>query len=157
MTGPFRVTASTVVELAIRAIGQPVPQGSHVGIMIGKGAHRRIQVVPVNAAALAKWRGIVKTAAVSAVTAAGWLTLTGPVVVEAVFLLDKPRTVRRLLPTVAPDLDKLQRALGDALTDAQAIADDALIVRWVVEKRYVAGGQRPGVRVLVRPADEVIV
>lgn len=34
----------------------------------------------------------------------------------------------------APDLDKLQRALGDALTQAGVIRDDSLIVRWTVEK-----------------------
>lgn len=151
------MTAAVSTELVIRAIGQPVPQGSHVGIMIGKGVNRRIQVVPVNAAALGKWRGIVKAAAESAMTAAGWLTLTGPVVVEAVFLVEKPRTVRRLLPTVAPDLDKLARACGDALTDAEVIADDALVVEWHLAKRYCAGGQRPGVRVVVRPAEQVIV
>lgn len=147
------MTAPPVTELVVRAFGQPVPQGSHVGIMIGKGVNRRIQVVPVNAAALAKWRGTVKAAAESAALAAGWLTLTGPVEVRARFLLDRPKTVRRLLPTVAPDLDKLARACGDALTDAGVIGDDALIVRWVLEKGYRGAAQRPGVRVHIRPLE----
>lgn len=35
-----------------------------------------------------------------------------------------------------PDLDKLARAVGDALTDAGVVDDDRLIVRWVLEKMY---------------------
>lgn len=47
----------------------------------------------------------------------------------------------------APDLDKLQRALGDALTQAGVIHDDALIVQWAnPNKRY---GPRPETRVVV--------
>lgn len=36
----------------------------------------------------------------------------------------------------APDLDKLQRALGDVLTQSQVVLDDRLIVAWVAHKRY---------------------
>ena len=147
------MTASTVVELAVRAIGTPVPQGSHHAQIVGKG---RAIVVANNANGLRKWRGILKDAAESAMTACGWITLTGPVAVDVVFYLERPRSVRRLLPTVAPDLDKLVRTL-DSLTDAGVWADDSRVVDLRAAKRYVAGGQRPGVRVLVRPADEVIV
>lgn len=44
--------------------------------------------------------------------------------------------------TSAPDLDKLQRALGDALTQAGILRDDALIVHWDAVKIY---GDRPEV------------
>lgn len=36
----------------------------------------------------------------------------------------------------APDLDKLQRALGDALTQAGVVRDDALIATWVAIKAW---------------------
>jgi crossover junction endodeoxyribonuclease RusA len=51
--------------------------------------------------------------------------------------------------TSAPDLDKLQRALGDALTCAGILRDDALIVRWEPVKVY---GNDPRVSVHVRGA-----
>lgn len=38
--------------------------------------------------------------------------------------------------TVRPDLDKLQRAVGDGITGI-LIADDATIDRWSVSKRYL--------------------
>jgi crossover junction endodeoxyribonuclease RusA len=36
----------------------------------------------------------------------------------------------------APDLDKLQRAVGDVLSQSQLILDDRLIVAWHAYKRY---------------------
>jgi Holliday junction resolvase RusA-like endonuclease len=45
------------------------------------------------------------------------------------------------------DTDKLQRALGDALTQAGLIRDDKLIADWRARKRYTTGG--PGMTVRV--------
>lgn len=38
----------------------------------------------------------------------------------------------------APDLDKLCRALGDALTQSGVLRDDALIVEWVARKQWAS-------------------
>lgn len=65
-----------------------------------------------------------------------WEPFDGPLRVQVTFYLPKPRTVTRELPSVKPDLDKLQRALGDMLTIAGIIADDARIVTWHSSKRY---------------------
>ena len=46
----------------------------------------------------------------------------------------------------APDLDKLQRALGDALTQAGVVRDDALIVSWAIDKVW---GESPSVELAV--------
>lgn len=145
------MTAGVATELVVRAFGTPTPQGSHVARRVGA----RLFVVPVNEKPLKAWRAALKAAAESAMTAVGWLTLGGPVEVQAVFLLARPPSVRRLLPTVPPDLDKLLRSL-DAFTDAGVWSDDARVVRIVAEKRYCAGGQKPGARITVRPVDEVI-
>jgi len=67
---------------------------------------------------------------------------TEPVEVEATFVLPKPKTVKRAWPSVAPDTDKLQRSLGDALSlpkycgENVMIQDDALIVIWHAQKVY---------------------
>jgi crossover junction endodeoxyribonuclease RusA len=50
--------------------------------------------------------------------------------------------------TVRPDVDKLERAILDALTIAGAYDDDAQVVAVIKQKRYVTDFQRtPGVRI----------
>jgi hypothetical protein len=44
------------------------------------------------------------------------------------------------LPSRPPDVDKLQRAIGDALTKSKVITDDARIVQWVAGKRWAPPG-----------------
>jgi Holliday junction resolvase RusA-like endonuclease len=59
--------------------------------------------------------------------------------VEVTFTLPKPKTVKRELPTVPPDADKLARSLGDAISlpkYSQLIEDDSLICRWEIRKVY---------------------
>ena len=78
---------------------------------------------------------------------AGLLPIDAPVVVEAVFVFPRPKSVKRNYPTVAPDLDKLCRALGDGMTvDANVLVDDSRIVVWHASKVY---GERPGVSVKI--------
>ena len=69
------------------------------------------------------------------------------VMVEMTFVLAQPKTVKRLYPHVRPDVDKLVRAVLDALT-GRAYVDDAQVV-WVhAEKIY---GSHPGAWIRVAP------
>lgn len=65
--------------------------------------------------------------------------LEGAVQVQAIFSLQAPRSGRRSLPHVRPDIDKLARALLDGLT-GPAFADDGQVVRLSCTKRYGAPG-----------------
>ena len=65
-----------------------------------------------------------------------WEPFDGPLHVDVTFYLPRGKTVTREYPSVKPDLDKLQRALGDMLTIAGIIKDDARIVTWHSSKRY---------------------
>lgn len=65
-----------------------------------------------------------------------WQPFDGPLAIDVTFYLPRGKTVTRELPSVKPDLDKLQRALGDMLTIAGIIKDDARIVTWHSSKRY---------------------
>jgi Holliday junction resolvase RusA-like endonuclease len=55
------------------------------------------------------------------------------------FTLPKPKTVKRKLPTVPPDADKLARSLGDSISlpkYAVLMTDDSLITEWHILKVY---------------------
>lgn len=76
---------------------------------------------------------------------------TGPVMVDVTFWFPRPAshygtgrnagTVRATAPLVktsAPDLDKLQRAVGDVLTQSGLLLDDRLIVEWSARKWWTS-------------------
>lgn len=130
-------------ELYFTAYGIPRPQGSkrHVG-----GGRL------VEASNVKPWRAAIADAVFKAmVQTSDERPFTEPVIVYATFFLPKPKTVKRDLPSVPPDLDKLQRALGDALSvDTNILEDDSLIVFWVASKVYVSNPADAGVRVAIR-------
>lgn len=94
---------------------------------------------------LAPWRGHVTQTVGQEWEAAGRSLLLGPVELRVTFTFPRPKAHYRangeLKPnaphykTSAPDLDKLQRAIGDALTST-VFRDDAQVAVWVVEKVY---------------------
>lgn len=82
----------------------------------------------------------------------------GPVVLEAWFYLPRPkalltkkRAAEHVPHTVKPDLDKLARALKDALTGV-CWTDDAQVVDLFVHKRYCAPNQWPRALITIREA-----
>lgn len=114
-----------------RAYGNPRPQGSkrHVG------NNRFIEA----SAGLKEWReAVARSIFEQQAKNKDFVRFEEPVVVNAVFLMPRPGTVKRLWPSVSPDLDKLQRGLGDAMSiNSELLADDALIVEWQSSKVYV--------------------
>lgn len=120
--------------LTIVARGLPGPQGSKTHVGGGRMIESSAKVKP--------WRDVVAWSAVSARNKVrGWRPLTGPVALSLVFTMPRPRShygtgrnadvVRPSAPprpAVTPDLDKLWRATGDALTTAQIYRDDAQVV-----------------------------
>lgn len=138
-------------SLTIRALGDPVPQGSMKAIVIAG----RARLFADNAPKLKRWRNIVTLAAFNAMHATGWQTIDGPVHLELWFLLAKPPSAprRRVHPDRKPDLDKLARAALDSLTVANVYVDDARAVTITAGKRYAAPGEQPGALIIVRPVD----
>lgn len=130
-------------EFYFTAFGVPRPQGSKR--YVGNGRF-------VEASDVKPWRKAIAESVFRAWVSSGDdRPFTEPVIVWATFYLPKPKTVKRLLPSVAPDLDKLQRALGDALSvDSKCIEDDALIVKWHSSKVYAAVPEDAGVKVAIK-------
>jgi crossover junction endodeoxyribonuclease RusA len=137
----------------IRVYGVPVPQGSkraytnkHTG---------RVNVVEAQSARVRSWRqAIIDAAAGSGYT-------PGPVSVIVVFWLPRPKqhygTGKNsaqlkpgapAYPAAMPDLDKLTRAVLDALTDAGCWKDDGQVVVLSAKKLY-ADGTQPGALILI--------
>jgi crossover junction endodeoxyribonuclease RusA len=83
---------------------------------------------------------------------------TGPVAVRLAFRLARPISLPRriTLPYRKPDVDKLTRAVLDALTGV-LVRDDANVVELHATKRYIAPVEHPGVEITVADAGELIV
>lgn len=131
-------------EVTFFVAGIPQPQGSKTGFVQGG----RAVVVDKNPKHLKPWR-----AEITRVALRSWLgrmPLDGAVSVYAVFVFEKPKSVKRESPSVRPDLDKLLRALLDGVTDAKTVwRDDAQVTQITAEKTY---GDAPGVHVVISRA-----
>ena len=129
--------------IRIVANGKPVPQGSIRSLGAGRPS------VHGNADRLLPWRDTIIAATQAAMIEYGWERNEGPCSVYGTFYFDRPKshyTSKGALKPDAPrwpitrangDLDKLQRAFGDAITAAGAIKDDSQIAAWNVTKEYV--------------------
>lgn len=71
----------------------------------------------------------------------------GPVCLHITEFRLPPKGCRRVLPCVRPDLDKIDRAIGDVLVIAGILKDDALICEKHSAKLY---GDRAEVSILVQ-------
>jgi crossover junction endodeoxyribonuclease RusA len=127
-------------NFTISVTGDPASQGSHA-IMNGR-------IVQVNSKKHKAWRTAIVNTCIENLPE-GWVPLDEPVELIVNFYMPKPKTVDRPLPSVAPDLDKLVRAVGDALAIAGVYADDSRIVRISARKLY-AQGIEPGATIEVR-------
>lgn len=142
--------------LRFRVYGDPRPQGSKK--LLGHGA-----VVESGGLPLKAWRSDMRDATMTAL--AGGHRLAGPVEVQVVFLMRRPRShfstakghendlkaKAPLFHTQRPDVDKLQRALLDAMTSAGAYSDDSQVVHVSASKAWTDAGELPGALVSVQP------
>jgi Holliday junction resolvase RusA-like endonuclease len=118
---------SLVPEWKFFVAGDPVPQGS-ISVFNGRVVHQ-------NDAKLKAWRRAIALSCGSVMAE----PLEGSVAVSVAFSLKRPKSVKRALPHVKPDLDKLARAVLDGLT-GRAFADDSQVVSLKCWKRYGTPG-----------------
>jgi crossover junction endodeoxyribonuclease RusA len=124
--------------------GTPAPQGSkrHVG----RG------ILIEQSKAVGPWRERVALAAHQH----GLTLMDGPVAVDLTFVLPRPKSApktRTPAATKRPDIDKLIRAILDALTGV-AFSDDAQVVELTANKRLADPGCGPGVWITVADLTE---
>ena len=124
----------------VTVYGAPVGQGAIKHLGKGRPA------IHANGKLLHPWRNAIVAATARRLDELGIEEpLDGPLRLEAVFSLPRPKTVTREYPTVPPDIDHLERALCDALKKARAITDDARIVKTEMSKQYETTDVPPGV------------
>lgn len=145
-----------MTSLTINVVGTPVAQGSKVANRFGHG------VRDANPTKLKPWRAEVAGCVTEAMAATGWHTLDGPIEVTLTFFHERKaghygtgRNAGILKPSAprwkatAPDIDKLTRAILDALTTSRAIRDDARVARLVVEDLWADAAT--GARITITP------
>lgn len=138
-----------MAALTIDIIGIPIPQGSLVANGHGRGLRHS------NQAKLRPWRAQVIAELVAA-RPLDW-DPSRPISVAATFRFPRPqghygtgRNSNNLKPSapphhiVKPDLDKTQRALGDAIEQSGLARGDQQITSWNVAKRWCVTDESPG-------------
>lgn len=116
----------------VQVEGNPAPKGSYRALLI-KGKPR---LIPMSKREH-KWREQIKRACI----ANGNRVPHGKAVrIVEEFYLPRPKTVKRELPTVPPDIDKLERCLHDGITDSGMWDDDSRIVSVTATKEYARNG-----------------
>ena len=141
--------------LETNVYGTPAPKGSYNAVRNRAGrqvflpASRREPV----------WR-----AQVAAAIRGAWIRThagqplphhNGPIGYEAIYYMPRPKTIRRLLPTVPPDLDKITRSTWDGITDSGLIADDSRITIIGLCAKVYADRRQPGAWIRVSWGDDM--
>lgn len=140
ISGPFSASGTKewhVLGFTVR--GEPAPQGS-MKVLPGRG-RRRFPVLKPDNPRTTSWKA--RVSAEARIAAKGQVFAPAEALsVVLTFHLGRGDYVRRRHPSVKPDLDKLVRAVFDALTNAKVWKDDGQVVRVSASKHYAgpAGG-----------------
>lgn len=140
----------TSSEIRFTVPGVPKPQGSKRGFVV-KG---RAVLVESSGQAHKDWRAVVALAATEAM--AGAAPFEGPLSSSLVFRLPRPKSHGKKVtfPDHRPDIDKLARAVLDALTHV-CFVDDGQILTLVLRKRWATPSLEPvGVQIHVSKVSE---
>lgn len=121
--------------------GIPATQGSKTPNRGGFGFHESDKKLPA-------WRTAVHTMAESLVPLMDQAPFDFPLLARLDVYLPAPKKSKfGKYPAGPPDLDKLQRAVGDAMKTAGLIKDDSRIVVWRARKHWAEEGINPGARI----------
>jgi crossover junction endodeoxyribonuclease RusA len=146
--GYARILGGTMITFQVP--GLPAPQGSkrHVGRGVMVESSKRLK----------PWRNDVACAALKARQSFEAALLEGPAHVRVRFVLPRPKSHRRAsgelkpnaprYPSSKPDVDKLLRAILDALTGV-LWRDDSQVAVVEAVKDYGTGDEAPGAHVSV--------
>lgn len=127
--------------------GIPVPQGSkrYVGNGIMVDANKNLK----------PWRSDVQQSAIEAMACRNMMPYSGAVMIGMRFVLPRPKSAPKTKVASAakkPDLDKLVRAIFDAVTGI-VFDDDSQVIFMHAHKAVADSETTPGVEITVVPED----
>jgi Holliday junction resolvase RusA-like endonuclease len=138
------------MRIRFEVVGRAQQKGSARAFVV-KGKHSdKVRAVVTSTNTNAKhWEADVRYAA-DQVIAKDHELWTGAVAIAVMFIMPRPKSLKeKWAPYLkAPDLDKLLRCIGDALTNV-VWRDDAQVVYGVQHKRYARPGEGPRALVTV--------
>lgn len=132
--------------------GTPKTQGSLKGFVVRskETGKSRAVITHDNKPELRDWRATVRQVTADEMDG----PITGPVELRIQFHLERPRSrLKMRFPDVKPDLDKLARAVMDALKGV-AYHDDNQVVGLVVSKIYAMPNEQTGAVIAIGPPSE---
>lgn len=121
--------------------GEPAPQGSKTAFVRGRRA-----VLVETSKKLPTWRKQIEDTAQNEYKGE---PIDQPVKVTVDFFMPKPQKPRFEWPATAPDLDKLQRAIGDGLEKGGVLRNDSRIVHWEARKFYANTPEEMGAHITI--------
>lgn len=132
-----------MARLEFTAHGVPITQGSVKSYPVkgGKGVRTVSKTPP-----LIEWREIVREAAERAMREAGLETQDGSAIIRLRFYLPRPKNAPKTVdikPMRGKDMDKLERAVYDAITNAGVWTDDSRVCDAIITKRFCVGPDLP--------------
>lgn len=133
--------------LTVWVPGRPAPQGSKRYVGNGVSIESSKHVKP--------WRADIRAAMLDAHTGD---PMTGPVTVLIEFVMPRPAaTPKRATPPAIkrPDIDKLTRAVLDAIGSAGVWFDDSQVTHLVASKRLAERDEAPGAVITVAAASHL--
>lgn len=140
------------VTLTFTVFGEAIPQGSAKAFM---PKHARFPVVTSDNPRLRGWRQLVAEAASAALEGTGWHDGVGPIALTAIFYLPRPKSLgAKVKPHLTrSDVDKLARAIGDALTGV-CWRDDSQVVSLTVQKCYASLSTSPRAQISISTGED---
>ena len=140
-------------KLAFFVPGMPRPQGSMTPVVSKSTGKAFVKNKPT----LIQWRNSITDRASDAARRVSWSIVNeAPIYMHCDFYFDRPKSHPKYvregdygLKHNGADLDKLVRAVGDALTNASVFGDDKQIVAITAMKRYSTAEKPQGAWVVV--------
>ena len=132
----------------IRVTGEPKPKGSVTAMRTGNRTVYLNGSTKKGRELFNDWAYAVEFAAADVAKGQPYWPTVDPVEVNVDFRLHRGKTVRRIMHTTKPDIDKLARAILDPLTGI-VWKDDAQVVILTATKRYVREGETSGATIYI--------
>lgn len=141
---------------AFAVFGAPAPQGSKKGFISASG---KVGLKEMSEG-LDPWRAAVRTAAMQVTKTPGWTAINEPVLISATFVVPWTAAAKKrgdVFLVSTPDLDKLQRSIGDAISPRPATNEGMKHLPEAMQRQAKAALMAQARRFTILHDDSVIV